>query len=162
MKEKPHHKPKVISDGSPDGDANACIAEALQKRRIELGLTLEKVHELTGMSKSTIARHERGETSPSIVEFVKYAVIYGFDSIWEIIPLSLRQRYEKAFEVLGAKFKRPDYGQDDEIENDCDEIENLINEILTGLRTQTFAPQQLSGIIFILRGVKEMMKPVIK
>lgn len=162
MKEKPHHKSKVISDGSLDGDVMACIAETLKKRRTELGLTLENVHEYTGMSKSTIARHEKGETSPSIVEYIKYAFIYGFDSIWEIIPLSLRQRYEKAFEVLGVLFKHPDYGQDDEIVSDCDEIESLINEILTGLRTRRFDPQHLSSIILILRGIKGMMRPVIK
>ena len=42
------------------------------------------------------------------------------------------------------------------------EIESLINEILTGLRTRRFDPQHLSSIILILRGIKGMMRPVIK
>lgn len=85
-------------------NVNEIVGTNLKQIREERGLSLDKVAELTGVSKSMLGQVERGETSPSIATIWKIAnglrVSFSTFIQEETIQISVK-RHDKIEPVIG-------------------------------------------------------------
>jgi transcriptional regulator with XRE-family HTH domain len=56
----------ITSDGEAVENLNQLIGENLRRLRAEMGLSLDAVAKLSGVSKSMLGQIERGEVNPTI------------------------------------------------------------------------------------------------
>lgn len=61
-------------------DLEARLAQRLAQLRIGAGLSLEQLAEQTGLSRATLSRFERGESSPSAAQLSRLASSYGLSA----------------------------------------------------------------------------------
>lgn len=68
-----HEKPESERARAPDSAVNWVIAQRLREYRNQLGLTVEQLAELSGISKGMVSKVENAQAAPSLGTLVKLA-----------------------------------------------------------------------------------------